>query len=299
MSDQVILETKFPGAVNAWRGKVRDIYDLGDRLLIVATDRISAFDHILPTGIPDKGRILTKLSAFWFNRMRPVVRNHVISTDVDKFGLEFGGDADIYRGRSMLVRKAEVVPVECVVRGYLAGSAWRDYQETGAVCGIELPAGLREADKLPEPIFTPATKATSGHDINIGLDEVARTVGDETARQLKEKSLAIFNSASEFAQERGLILSDTKFEFGTIDGELVLIDELLTPDSSRFWLSESYEPGRAQYGFDKQYVRDYLETTGWDKDSPPPPLPDDVVQGTRERYREALRRITGQDLPSY
>jgi phosphoribosylaminoimidazole-succinocarboxamide synthase len=298
MAEEVILETKFAGAVNAWRGKVRDIYDLGDKLLIVATDRISAFDHVLPTGIPDKGKILTKLSAFWFNKMTSVVKNHVISTDVDEFELDLGDDREIYRGRTMLVRKAEVVPVECVVRGYLAGSAWRDYQETGAVCGIELPSGLREADKLPEPIFTPATKATSGHDINIGYDDMADTVGDETAQQLKEKSLAIFEQAGEFAEERGLMLSDTKFEFGTIDGDLVLIDELLTPDSSRFWLSESYEPGRAQYGFDKQYVRDYLETTGWDKNSPPPPLPDDVVQGTRERYREALRRITGEDLAS-
>jgi len=298
MADRVIVETKFAGAAKAWRGKVRDIYDLGDKLLIVATDRISAFDHVLPTGIPDKGKILTKLSAFWFNKMRAVVKNHVISTDVEEFGLDFGDDSETYRDRSMLVRKAEVVPVECVVRGYLAGSAWRDYQKTGAVCGIKLPEGLREADRLPEPIFTPATKATSGHDINIGLDEVAHTVGDETAQQLKEKSMAIFERASEFAQQRGLILSDTKLEFGTIDGELVLIDELLTPDSSRFWLSETYEPGHAQYGFDKQYVRDYLETTGWDKESPPPVLPDDVVQGTRERYREALRRITGEELAS-
>jgi phosphoribosylaminoimidazole-succinocarboxamide synthase len=296
MSDKVILKTEFSGAVNSWRGKVRDIYDLGDKLLIVASDRISAFDHILPTGIPDKGKILTKLSVFWFAKMESVVKNHVISTDIDDFGLDFGDDAEVYRGRSMLVRKAEVVPVECVARGYLAGSAWRDYQETGSVCGVKLPAGLREADELPEPIYTPATKATSGHDINIGFDEVARTVGEEIARELREKSLTIFNRASEYAQERGLILSDTKFEFGTIDGELAVIDELLTPDSSRFWLSETYEPGHAQYGFDKQYVRDYLETTGWDKDSPPPPLPDDVVQGTRERYVEALRRITGKGL---
>ena len=296
MSDQVILETEFPGAMNSWHGKVRDIYDLGDKLLIVASDRISAFDHILPTGIPDKGKILTRLSSFWFTKMESVVKNHVISTDVDDFDLDFGNDKEVYRGRSMLVRKAEVVPVECVARGYLAGSAWRDYQETGSVCGVNLPAGLREADKLPEPIYTPATKATSGHDINIGFDEVARTVGEETARELKEKSLTIFERASEFAQQRGLILSDTKFEFGTIDGDLAVIDELLTPDSSRFWLSETYEPGHAQYGFDKQYVRDYLETTGWDKDSPPPPLPDGVVQGTRERYVEALRRITGKGL---
>jgi len=296
MSDQVILKTEFSGAVNSWRGKVRDIYDLGDKLLIVASDRISAFDHILPTGIPDKGKILTKLSSFWFTKMESVVKNHVISTDIEEFGLDFGNDKEVYRGRSMLVRKAEVVPVECVARGYLAGSAWRDYQETGGVCGVKLPPGLREADKPPEPIYTPATKATSGHDINIGFDEVARTVGEETARELRETSLTIFNRASEFAQERGLILSDTKFEFGTIDGELSLIDELLTPDSSRFWLSETYEPGHAQYGFDKQYVRDYLETTGWDKDSPPPPLPDDVVKGTRERYVEALKRITGKGL---
>jgi phosphoribosylaminoimidazole-succinocarboxamide synthase len=296
MSGQAILETNFSGAAGAWRGKVRDIYDLSDRLLIVATDRISAFDHILPTGIRDKGRILTRLSAFWFKKMETIVRNHVISTDIDDFGLDFGEDREIYRGRSMLVRKAEVLPVECVVRGYLAGSAWREYQEAGTVCGIELPRGLREADRLPEPIFTPATKATSGHDINISFDEVERIVPKEIARQIKGKSLAVFGHASDFAQERGLILSDTKFEFGLIEGEPALIDELLTPDSSRFWLSESYEPGHAQSGFDKQYVRDYLETTGWDKESPPPPLPEEVVAGTRERYMEALCRITGKAL---
>jgi phosphoribosylaminoimidazole-succinocarboxamide synthase len=296
MSEQAILETSFSGAERAWRGKVRDIYDLGDKLLFVATDRISAFDHILPTGIPDKGRILTELSSFWFGRMESVVKNHVISTDIDDFGLDFGDERQVYRGRSMLVSKAEVLPVECVVRGYLAGSAWREYQESGAVCGIELPPDLREADRLPEPIFTPATKATSGHDINISFEEVERILPKEIASQIKEKSIAVFSHASDFAEQRGLILSDTKFEFGLIEGELVVIDELLTPDSSRFWLSESYEPGHAQFGFDKQYVRDWLETTGWDKESPPPPLPEEVVAGTRERYMEALRRITGKGL---
>ena len=296
MSEGVVLQTAFRGAQNTWRGKVRDIYDLGDRLLIVATDRISAFDHILPTGIPDKGKILTKLSAFWFDKTKSIVNNHVISTDIDDFGLDFGDERDVYRDRSMLVRKADVLPVECVVRGYLAGSAWREYQKSGSVCGIELPSGLREADRLPEPIFTPATKATSGHDINISFDEVTRIVGKKTAQQIREKSLSVFREASELSGQRGLVLSDTKFEFGTIDEELTLIDELLTPDSSRFWLSESYEPGRAPFGFDKQYVRDYLETTGWDKESPPPPLPAEVVKGTRERYIEALRRITGRGL---
>jgi phosphoribosylaminoimidazole-succinocarboxamide synthase len=296
MSEQAILETSFSGAERAWRGKVRDIYDLGDKLLFVATDRISAFDHILPTGIPDKGRILTGLSSFWFGRMESVVKNHVISTDIDDFGLDFGDERQVYKGRSMLVSKAEVLPVECVVRGYLAGSAWREYQESGAVCGIELPPDLREADRLPEPIFTPATKATSGHDINISFEEVERILPKEIASQIKEKSMAVFSHASDFAEQRGLILSDTKFEFGLIEGELVVIDELLTPDSSRFWLSESYEPGHAQFGFDKQYVRDWLETTGWDKESPPPPLPEEVVAGTRERYMEALRRITGKGL---
>jgi phosphoribosylaminoimidazole-succinocarboxamide synthase len=296
MSEQAVMETKFSGAVEAWRGKVRDIYDLGDKLLIVATDRISAFDHILPTGIPDKGKILTKLSSFWFSKMESVVKNHVISTDIDDFGLDLGDEKHVYGGRSMLVKKAEVLPVECVVRGCVAGSAWREYQESGTVCGIELPSGLREADKLPEPIFTPATKATSGHDINISFEEMEGIVPKEIARQLRDKSITVFRNATDFAEQRGLILSDTKFEFGLIDGELTIIDELLTPDSSRFWLSESYEPGRAQYGFDKQYVRDWLETTGWDKESPPPPLPDEVVAGTRERYMEALRRITGGGL---
>jgi len=296
MSEQAVIETRFSGAAEAWRGKVRDIYDLGDKLLIVATDRISAFDHILPTGIPDKGKILTKLSSFWFSKMQSVIKNHVISTDIDQFGLDLGDEKQMYSGRSMLVRKAEVLPVECVVRGYVAGSAWREYQESGAVCGIELPSGLREADKLPEPIFTPATKATSGHDINISFEEMERIVPKKIAHQLRDKSITVFRNATDFAEQRGLILSDTKFEFGLIDGELTLIDELLTPDSSRFWLSESYEPGHAQYGFDKQYVRDWLETTGWDKESPPPLLPDEVVAGTRERYMEALRRITGGDL---
>jgi len=296
MSEQAVIETTFSGAAEAWRGKVRDIYDLGDKLLIVATDRISAFDHILPTGIPDKGKILTKLSSFWFSKMQSVIKNHVISTDIDQFGLDLGDEKQMYSGRSMLVRKAEVLPVECVVRGYVAGSAWREYQESGAVCGIELPSDLREADKLPEPIFTPATKATSGHDINISFEEMERIVPKKIAHQLRDKSITVFRNATDFAEQRGLILSDTKFEFGLIDGELTLIDELLTPDSSRFWLSESYEPGHAQYGFDKQYVRDWLETTGWDKESPPPLLPDEVVAGTRERYMEALRRITGGDL---
>lgn len=296
MSEQAVLETRFSGAVEAWRGKVRDIYDLGDKLLIVATDRISAFDHILPTGIPDKGKILTKLSSFWFNKMESVVKNHVISTDVDDFGLDLGDERQVYGGRSMLVKKAEVLPVECVVRGCVAGSAWREYQESGTVCGIELPSGLLEADKLPEPIFTPATKATSGHDMNISFEEMERLVPKEIAHQLRETSITVFRNATDFAEQRGLILSDTKFEFGLIEGELTIIDELLTPDSSRFWLSESYEPGHAQYGFDKQYVRDWLETTGWDKESPPPPLPEEVVAGTRERYMEALRRITGGGL---
>ena len=296
MSEKAVLETRFSGAVEAWRGKVRDIYDLGDKLLIVATDRISAFDHILPTGIPDKGKILTKLSSFWFNKMESVVKNHVISTDVDDFGLDLGDERQVYGGRSMLVKKAEVLPVECVVRGCVAGSAWREYQESGTVCGIELPSGLLEADKLPEPIFTPATKATSGLDMNISFEEMERLVPKEIAHQLRETSITVFRNATDFAEQRGLILSDTKFEFGLIEGELTIIDELLTPDSSRFWLSESYEPGHAQYGFDKQYVRDWLETTGWDKESPPPPLPEEVVAGTRERYMEALRRITGGGL---
>ena len=244
-----VLKTSFQGAVNSWQGKVRDIYDLGDKLMIVATDRISAFDHILPTGIVDKGIILTKLSVFWFNLMGSVVENHIISTNVDEFDVDFGDDIDTYRGRTMLVRKAEVVPIECVVRGYMAGSAWREYKESGTVCGIQLPTGLSQAEKLPEPLFTPATKAASGHDENVSFEETERIVGAEVAGQLRDKSLAIFAKAGEYAGHRGLILSDTKFEFGHADGELILIDELLTPDSSRFWLTEKYEPGRAQDGY--------------------------------------------------
>ncbi len=291
----VVVETRVAGREPDRRGKVRDIYDLDDKLLIVATDRISAYDWVLPNGITDKGRVLTALSLFWFEKTADIVGNHLLESDVRKFGLELEPDeADVLRGRSMLVQKAEVFPVECVVRGYLAGSGWREYRDTGRVCGIELPAGLLEADRLPEPIFTPATKAESGHDINISFEEMAEIVGREEATALRDASLALFERGSRWAEERGIILSDTKFEFGLVDGQLRVVDEILTPDSSRFWPADEYEPGHAQPSFDKQYVRDWLDTTDWDKQSPPPKLPDDVVEGTRRRYVEAYERISGQ-----
>jgi len=273
------------------RGKVRDIYDLGDRLLIVATDRISAFDVVLPTPIPDKGRVLTQLSLFWFERLRGIVPHHVISaTD---FPPELGNEVEQLRGRAMLVRRTQVIPIECVVRGYLAGSGWKDYRESGAVCGIRLPAGLRESDKLPEPIFTPATKAATGHDENIAFDEMAGRIGRGLAERLREISLEIYRRASAYAAERGILIADTKLEFGLLGEQLLWIDEALTPDSSRFWPGAEYVPGRSQPSFDKQYVRDYLERIGWSKQPPAPELPADVVAGTCNRYREAYRRLTG------
>lgn len=285
----VVLET----ALTEWpirRGKVRDVYDLGERLLIVSTDRISAFDWVLPTGIPDKGRVLTQLSAFWFDHFD--VPHHLLSTDVADFDLPPGIDMGLLEGRSMLVRKTEVVPIECVVRGYLAGSGWKEYCQQGTVCEIPLPAGLRESDELPEPIFTPATKETSGHDINISQERMAQIVGRELAEELKERSIALYREAAELARARGIILADTKFEWGRVGDEVILIDEIFTPDSSRFWPLDDYQPGRSQASFDKQFVRDWLETTDWDKNSPPPPLPDEVVQKTRAKYIEAYERLT-------
>jgi phosphoribosylaminoimidazole-succinocarboxamide synthase len=290
----VVTETNFPGLVLRGRGKVRDIYDLGDRLLIVATDRLSAFDVILPTPIPDKGKVLTQLSLFWFDKLRGVVPNHVLSAR--EFNGPLASFADELRGRAMLVRKTEPIAVECVVRGYLAGSGWRDYKQTGAVCGIPLPGGLRESDKLPEPIFTPSTKATSGHDENISFDEICRLTGGTMAERLRDISLEIYRRASAYAAERGILIADTKFEFGVAAGELIWIDEALTPDSSRFWPAAGYEPGRAQPSFDKQFVRDYLQRCGWSKRPPAPELPPEVVKGTREKYREAYRRLVGRDL---
>jgi phosphoribosylaminoimidazole-succinocarboxamide synthase len=278
------------------RGKVRDIYSLSDReLLFVASDRISAFDHVLATGIPDKGRILTQLSLFWFDFLRDTVKNHVLTADIEKFPSALQPFRDQLAGRSMIVRRAEMFPVECVVRAYISGSGWKDYKATSSICGIKLPAGLRESDRLPEPIFTPAAKInTGGHDENISFDDVIRVIGAEHANSLRRLTLEIFDKASRHAESRGLILADTKFEFGLIDGEIVLADEVLTPDSSRYWPAESYSPGGPQPSFDKQYVRDYLESIHWNKQAPAPGLPPEVVERTREKYLEAFRLISGR-----
>ena len=290
----VTFETNFPALTLRARGKVRDIYDLGDRLLLVATDRLSAFDVVMPTPIPDKGRVLTQLSLFWFDTLSGIVPNHVLTAT------QFDGPLAPYAaelaGRSMVCRKAEPLPVECVVRGYLAGSGLKEYRQSGTVCGIQLPPGLQESSKLPEPIFTPATKETSGHDINISFAEMEKITGTKLAARLRDVSIEIYRRASDYAAGRGIIIADTKFEFGLENGELVWIDEALTPDSSRFWPADGYQPGRAQPSFDKQYVRDYLERLGWNKQPPGPVLPPDVVAGTTAKYREAYRRLVGRDL---
>lgn len=283
-------------------GKVRDVYDLGDSLLIVATDRISAFDWILPNGIPEKGRILTQLSLHWFKLLG--VENHLISTDPSLLPLPPGTDVDALQGRSMIVRKSEVIPIECVVRGYLAGSGWVDYQKNRTVSGVELPAGLQESEKLPEPIFTPSTKAEEGHDMPISLEAVSEQIGGDVAEDLKQRSIAIYQKAADYAREHGLILADTKFEFGFWNAtpeeqpRIILIDEVLTPDSSRYWPADDYEVGRSQNSFDKQYVRDWLLQTDWDRNSPPPQLPDDVVANTAAKYREAYQLLTGREFVS-
>jgi phosphoribosylaminoimidazole-succinocarboxamide synthase len=272
-------------------GKVRDVYDLGDRLVIVATDRISAFDWVLPTPIPDKGRILTELTCFWLRFLGEP--NHLLSTKLADMPTAFQHESSALEGRTMLVRKTEVVPIECVVRGYLAGSGLKEYRKSGTVCGISLPAGLRESDRLPEPIFTPSTKAETGHDENISFQTMIDAVGSVTAKELLRRSIAVYLKASEYARTRGVIIADTKFEWGRLpSGELILIDEVLTPDSSRFWPGDQYKPGAAQPSFDKQFVRDWLETTTWDKNSPPPPLPPEVVERTRAKYSEALEKLT-------
>jgi phosphoribosylaminoimidazole-succinocarboxamide synthase len=291
-----LLETSL-GGIPRHQGKVRDVYDLGDRLLLVATDRISAFDWVLPTGIPDKGRVLTGLSAFWVDFL--AVPNHLISIAVEDFGIDLAADVrESLRGRSMMVRKARVVPFECVVRGYLSGSGWKEYRATRSVCGIPLPEGLVESDQIA-PIFTPATKAATGHDENVSFDVMASAVGTEVAETLRSLSLEVYREAAAWAREHGLILADTKFEWGFDDrtGELLLVDEVLTPDSSRYWALDTYRPGGPQASFDKQFVRDWLETTGWDKSSPPPQLPADVVAGTRVRYIEAFERLAGRPFP--
>ncbi|MBN2476013.1 MAG: phosphoribosylaminoimidazolesuccinocarboxamide synthase [Pirellulales bacterium] len=293
MSTPVVLETSLAG-LPVRRGKVRDIYDLGSRLLLVSTDRISAFDWVLPTAIPQKGCLLTQIASFWFGLLKEP--NHLITIDVLEMDLPPGVDRGPLAGRSTLCRKTEVVPIECVVRGYLAGSGWKEYQQSGTVCGIKLPPGLAESAQLPEPIFTPATKAETGHDENIPFEQMVEIVGEEVSEELRRRSLDIFQRGSEYARRRGIIIADTKFEFGRIDEEIILIDEVLTPDSSRFWPADQYEVGRGQPSFDKQFVRDWLSNTDWDKNSPPPALPDEIVANTRKKYVEAYERLTGREF---
>ncbi|MCP4644510.1 MAG: phosphoribosylaminoimidazolesuccinocarboxamide synthase [bacterium] len=295
MSNAALCQTNLPNREPAARGKVRDIYDLGDTLIITATDRISAFDWVNPVGIPDKGKVLTQISLFWFEQTKDIIRNHLISADIADFPEDFQAHADQFEGRSMLVHKCDMFAVEFVIRGYLAGSGWKEYRQNESVCGIKLPSGLVESSKLETPIFTPATKATDGHDINIPAEEAAKIIGADWCTAASEAALNVYERGRSIAQERGIILCDTKFEFGVLDGALVLADEMLTPDSSRFWPADQYEPGKGQPSFDKQFVRDWLETTDWDKDSPQPPLPDDIVEKTGEKYLEAYRRITGRD----
>jgi len=295
--DAVLLRTEFPDLQLHASGKVRDVYRLdSDRLLFVATDRISAFDCILATGIPHKGRVLTQISLFWFDFLKDVVPNHLITADVSQYPAEIGQYADQLRGRSMVVNHADMVPVECVVRGYISGSAWKEYKANGKVCGIELPKGLRESDQLPEPIFTPATKATTGHDENVPFDEMVRQVGGELSEQLRDLTLKVYRTASDYAQTKGIIIADTKFEFGRTAKGITLADEVLTPDSSRFWPADKYKPGSAQDSYDKQYVRDYLETIRWNKQPPAPALPVEVARKTSEKYLEAYQQLTGRKL---
>jgi phosphoribosylaminoimidazole-succinocarboxamide synthase len=293
---KTVFETNIPNLELVTRGKVRDIYDLGEEVLIVATDRLSAFDSVLATPIPLKGIILTKMAEFWFDFMKDVIKSHYITTDLSKMGHGLDEHADTLDGRAMLVKKAEVMPVECIVRGYLAGSGWKEYQDRGSVCGVSLPRGLRNGSQLPVPLFTPSTKADRGHDENITYEQAAEIVGDERAKTMKDAALAIYTKAREYAIERGIIIADTKFEFGVVDNEIILIDEVLTPDSSRFWPKDSYTPGETQLAFDKQFVRDYLETLGWDKKPPGPALPDKVALKTTEKYLDAYKRLTGNEL---
>jgi phosphoribosylaminoimidazole-succinocarboxamide synthase len=292
----VILDTKLPGLELYAKGKVRDVYSIEDRLLIVATDRISAFDYILPTGIPDKGKVLTQLSVFWFEFLRDVTPSHFLTAKVE----EYPAAARLYdaelEGRSMLVTRAKMVEIECVARGYLAGSGWKEYRETGAVCGVRLPVGLKESSQLPEPIFTPATKAQSGHDENISFDAMVKIAGADLSARLRDLTLKIYTRAAEYARTKGIIIADTKFEFGMVKGELILGDEVLTPDSSRFWPLDTYEPGRAQNSYDKQFVRDYLERIKWPKLPPAPPLPAEIASRTSEKYKEAYLALTGRAL---
>lgn len=291
---QLVMQTDFPGLKLIARGKVRDIYDLGETLLMVTSDRISAFDVIMNEPIPDKGFVLTQISVFWFRQMEDIVKNHIISTDVADYPESCQRYAEVLKGRSMWVKKAKPLPVECVVRGYISGSGWKDYKATGSICGIRLPVGLKESDRLPEPILTPATKADMGeHDENISFEKMAELCGNELAEQARDYTLKIYNRARDLADTKGIIIADTKFEFGVHDGELIIIDECMTPDSSRFWLKEAYQPGGAQPSFDKQFLRDYLETLDWGKTAPAPTLPQEILDKTGDKYREALLRIAG------
>jgi phosphoribosylaminoimidazole-succinocarboxamide synthase len=295
-SNPVILETDLKGVERHGRGKVRDVYRVDGKLLIVATDRISAFDYILPTGIPDKGRVLTQLSIFWFDFLRDLTPTHFLTAEVDDYPEPLRAFRDQLEGRSMLVKRAEMIEIECVARGYISGSGWKEYQQHGTVCGIKLPPGLRESDKLPQPIFTPATKAQSGHDENVSFEHVTSLIGADLAKRLRDLTLSIYSRAAKYAETKGIIIADTKFEFGFVGSELVLGDEVLTPDSSRFWPAETYRPGGAQFSFDKQFVRDYLESIHWHKQPPAPPLPDEVAAKTGEKYRQAYRVLTGHEL---
>jgi len=289
----IVTETNLP--LKAFKkGKVRDVYDVNDKLLLIVTDRISAFDFVLPEPIPNKGICLTQISKFWFDYFSDTALNHVISANVSEFPDDLKEYTDVLNGRSMLVKKAMVFPIECIVRGYISGSAWKSYQKDGTVCGIKLPEGLKESDKFDEPLFTPSTKAESGHDINISYDEMKKLIGEEDAEKIKNLSLELYKKGAEYALKKGIIIADTKFEFGKIDDKIIIVDEILTPDSSRFWPADKYEPGKSQPSFDKQYVRDYLSSTGWDKNSDPPNLPDYVVEETQNKYKEAYEKITGE-----
>ena len=295
-TNSVILETDLTGVERHGRGKVRDVYSIDGRLLIVATDRISAFDYILRTGIPQKGAVLTQLSIFWFDFLRDLTPTHFLTANVDEYPESLRPFRDRLEGRSMLVKRADMVEIECVARGYLSGSGWKEYRERGTVCGIRLPAGLKESGKLPEPIFTPSTKAQTGHDENVSFEKVAALVGHDLAARLRDLTLAIYDRAARYAESKGVIIADTKFEFGFIGGELVLGDEVLTPDSSRFWPAETYQPGGPQFSYDKQFVRDYLESIHWNKQPPAPALPEEVAARTSEKYLQAYRALTGRDL---
>jgi phosphoribosylaminoimidazole-succinocarboxamide synthase len=295
-TNSVILQTEIPGVNLAARGKVRDVYSVDDRLVIVATDRISAFDYILPTGIPEKGKVLTQLSIFWFDFLRDLTPTHFLSSNVDDYPEPLPQFRDQLVGRSMLVKRAKMIEIECVARGYISGSGWKEYKQQGTVCGIKLPAGLQESDKLPEPIFTPATKAQTGHDENVSFEHVVSLIGEDLAARLRDLTLAIYDRAARYAETKGIIIADTKFEFGFVGDELVLGDEVLTPDSSRFWPADTYKPGGPQYSFDKQFVRDYLESIHWDKQPPAPPLPQDVAAKTGEKYKQAYQVLTGREL---